>query len=224
VTIVVGFRCSDGVVICADQQHTAPGAYKFNHKKLSYEEFDEFTAAFAYAGMPGIAKEAHEKITAALRQTPVSQTAIQTVQATTDAVLSQMGRLYTDLDLQMLIGVTSLRERADLLKFDGKAVHLADDFSCLAYGDSSLIRFLSDKLYSKGMNTKTGMNLGIYLVKKAEDYIDGCGGPIDVTVLGSSECSYSVYAPQLIQERVQRMEKQERLLADLLIRKPFSST
>jgi 20S proteasome alpha/beta subunit len=224
VTIVVGFRCSDGIVICADRQITASGAFKYHQTKISSEEFDTFTAVFAYAGLPGIAKEVHDKIASLLRQLTLEDTAIRTVQETTDSVLSAMGRLYTDLNLQMLIGVTSQNEGADLLKFDGKAVHPAENFNYLAYGESSLIRFLSEKLYSKEMNTKTGMDLGIYLVKKAEDYIDGCGGPIDVVILDQSERSTHWFSQKVIQERLQKMEMQERLLTDLLIRKPFSST
>lgn len=224
VTIVVGFRCSDGIVICADRQITSEGAFKYHEPKISVEEFDAFSAVFAYAGLPGLAQEVHAKVTQTLRQAAAEENIIETVRETTDAILSNMGRLYNELNLQMLIGVNSWAEGTDLLKFDGKAVHVARNFEYLAWGESSLIRFLSDKLYSTEITTKSGVDLGIYLVKKAEDYIDGCGGPIDVVVLEPVERSYKKFSQSFVEERLRKMEAQERLLGDLLIRKPFSSS
>lgn len=219
VTIVVGFRCVDGIVICADQQVTASGAFKYHEPKISKEDFDNFTAVFSYAGSPEQANEVHDKICTVLHNTPIEKDVIEIVRATTEGILADMTRWYTELDLQMLIGVNSWREGVDLLKFGGKGVYVAR-----AFGDSSLIRFLADKLYSKSLTVKSGMDLAIYLVKKAEDYIDGCGGPIDVIALEPIDRSYKRVSQDFTQQRLTKMEAQEKFLADLLIRKPFSSS
>lgn len=223
-TIVVGFRCSDGIVLGADRQITATGAFKYHEPKYRIENFDTFTAVFAYAGLPGMAQEIHDKISAGLVGIGPDRAGVESVRQVTENVLSEMGRLYTDLQVQMLIGVTSWQGGTDLLKFDGKAVHVARDFEYLGFGDSSLIRFLADSLYTKHLTVSTGMDLAIYLVKKAEDYIDGCGGPIDVISLEPVDRSCKRLAQHYIQDRLRKMEGQEKLLLDLLIRKPFSST
>lgn len=224
VTIVIGFRCVDGIVICADQQITAAGAFKYHEPKISAEDFETFTAVFAYAGLPGLAQEVHNKVCAVLHNTSIEAAVIGSVREIAESVLSDMGRLYTDLQLQMLIGVNSWQEGAELLKFDGKAVHVARHFECLAFGDSSLVRFLAEKLYARTLDVKAGMDLAIYLVKKAEDYIDGCGGPIDVAALEPTDRSYRRLSQSFIQQRIAKMEAQEKLLTGLLIQKPLSST
>lgn len=223
-TIVVGFRCVDGIVMCADRQITAAGAFKYHEPKISKEDFDNFSAVFSYAGSSELANEVHDKICSSLHKTPITKDVIEIVRETTEGILSDMARWYTDLDLQMLIGVNSWQEGVDLLKFGGKGVYVARDFEYLAFGDSSLIRFLADKLYSKTMDIKAGMDLAIYLVKKAEDYIDGCGGPIDVAALEPIDRSYNRLSQGFIQQRLAKMEAQEKALTDLLIRKPFASS
>jgi len=144
------------------EQITASGAFKYHEPKISAEDFDNFTAVFSYAGSPGLAQEVHNKICAVLHQTPIEEGVVGSVREITENILTDMGRLYADLQLQMLIGINSWQEGTDLLKFDGKAVHVARDFEYLAFGDSSLVRFLADKLYSKTMDVHTGMNLAIY--------------------------------------------------------------
>lgn len=224
VTIVVGFRCTNGIVMCADRQVTGHGAFKYHEPKISAEQFDTFTALFGYAGDPSLAREVHDKICAVLRNTPLPNQIVGSVRDITEAVLSGMERWYTGLDLEMLIAVNSWEEGTDLLKFSGKAVYIARDFEYLAFGDSSLIRYLADKLYTKRLDVNAGADLAIYMVKKAEDYIDGCGGPIDVAVLEPTDRSYKRLSQGFIDQCIAKMEAQEKLLLDLLIRKPFSST
>ena len=224
-TIVIGFRCVDGIVICADRQITAPGAFKYHEPKISTEDFETFTAIFAYAGFPELAHEVHDKICAELHSIEPQDHIIETVRDVTAQILtSSLDRLFNSLDLQMLVGVNSCSEGTDLMKFGGKGVYVARDFEYLAYGDSSLVRFLGDKLYTKTFTVKQGMDMAIYLVKKAEDYIDGCGGPIDVYGLEPVDRSVKRFSQKYIQERLSKMEGQEKLLRSLLIEQPFSST
>ena len=185
-TIVLGFRCTDGVVICADQQITAPGAFKYHQTKITVEDFEGFSAVFAYAGQPGLALEVHDKIAKVLRDLGEQESVSDAVRQSVDSVLSDMGRLYTQLELQMLIGTTAVHQKAALVGFDGKSVHAALPFNYLGIGESSLIRFLAQKLYTTKIDIRVGVDLGAYLIKKAEDYIDGCGGPIDVVTMADN--------------------------------------
>src|SRR5438874_12034650 len=59
VTIIAGFRCREGIVICADTQETVSGLSKRNTPKLRFEpsggphEGDSLAAAFCGAGDNG---------------------------------------------------------------------------------------------------------------------------------------------------------------------------
>jgi 20S proteasome alpha/beta subunit len=222
-TIVLGFRCTDGVIICADQQITAPGAFKYHQTKIKVEHFDSFAAVFAYSGLPGLALEVHDKIANTLRKMSADQPVSKIVRETADNVLSNMGRLYTELELQMLIGTSARDEKAALVRFDGKSVHAAVDFNYMGVGESSLIRFLAQKLYTSKIDLEIGADLGAYLIKKAEDYIDGCGGPIDVVAVGD-DYAVKKWSHAIVQERIRAMERQEAGLQAFLITKPFSPT
>jgi 20S proteasome alpha/beta subunit len=133
-----------------------------------------------------------------------------------------MGRQFSDMQLQLFIGHGGAIKDSQLLKFDGKGLHKADNYGFLGVGDSALLRFLAETLYLTDLSEDEGMNLAIYLIQKATDYIDWCGGPIDVGFMNwAQEC---VMLPQdEIQRRIKSMEKQESKLTDLIIRQPFSS-
>ncbi len=160
---------------------------------------------------------------AAVRLLPGEPTGAQ-VKDIVDEVLSNLGRLYTQTDypLQLLIVLAAWLEKPVLLKFDGRALHDADNFNCLGVGNSPFIRFLSDTLYSPEMDTRTGISLAAYIVRKAEQYIDWCGGRIDVVAITDYE-DFCAWVPEdEIREIVTQMEQQEALLPNLLLRDPFS--
>jgi hypothetical protein len=76
-------------------------------------------------------------------------------------------------------------------------------------------------LYSAELTVKIGSGLATYLVKKAPQYVDACGEPIDVMVLSESGCE--TISPERIKADIQKMEDQEAFLFTLLIQTPFSS-
>jgi 20S proteasome alpha/beta subunit len=214
-TVVVGLRCESGIVLCADQQVSAPGAFKYNECKINTETISDESVIFAYSGLPSLAREAREKITKKLEGVRVSY---DSVYRASDEVLTDMGRLYAQMELQMLIGTAVLFEESTLLKFDGKGLHVADDYNFLGVGDSSLLRFLAEAMYSKQMNNTDAVNLAIYLVRKAEKYIDGCGGPIDAAILHWGDEICEMLSNAEVQDRIKQMERQETALTDLIVR------
>jgi 20S proteasome alpha/beta subunit len=218
-TIVLGFKCEGGIVLCADQQISAPDAFKYHERKITAVESGVCKVIFGYSGLPSLAREAQEKITKGLHDAGTRING-ELVHSITDDVLTNMGRHYTDIQLQLLIATCVWLEQPELLKFDGKGLHKADDFNYLGIGDSSLIRYLAKTHYSETLDIDAGLNLGIYLVRKAEQHIDHCGGPIDITYLADWDDSCTFMPEEEVEKRVKEMEKQERLLTNLL----FSET
>jgi 20S proteasome alpha/beta subunit len=219
-TIVAGFRCTDGIVLCADQQVSAVGSHKYFETKIVARDGFIESIAFAYSGLPSLAREAREKMMKILKEIELSNDAVYEA---ADQVLTNMGRQYADVELQLLIGVVVMAEEPALIKFDGKGLHTAHNVSFLGIGDSSLVRFLADTMYSPEMTTKEALDLGIYIVHKAEQYIDHCGGPIDVLTLNES-CACTLLSELEVQEKIKKLEAQEVYLGDLIFRRPpFSS-
>jgi 20S proteasome alpha/beta subunit len=219
-TIVAGFRCADGIVLCADQQVSAVGSHKYFETKIVARDGFIESIAFAYSGLPSLAHEAREKMMKILKEVNLSNDAVYEA---ADQVLTNMGRQYADVELQLLIGVVVMSEEPALIKFDGKGLHMADNISFLGIGDSSLVRFLADTMSSSTMTIKEAVDLGIYIVQKAEQYVDHCGGPIDVLTLNES-CACTLLSEMEIQAKIKQMEAQEVYLGDLIFRRPpFSS-
>jgi hypothetical protein len=144
-TIVVGLRCSGGLVIGADQQISAAGAFKYNERKIFDETQDWWTMTLAYSGLPGLAKEVWEKTTKQARQLG-SEASNDNLRQIFDDVLTGMGRQYSVMELQFIVALTAGFDNSELLKFDGTSLHRADNFNYLGIGDSSLIRFLSQSM------------------------------------------------------------------------------
>ena len=218
-TAVVGLRCKDGLVICADRQVTSPGSFRHEEEKISIARSLGESLVFAYSGLSGLAREAREKIIL-----KCSDMDANTVYDAADSVLTEMRRSYSDLKLQLLIGIMKSGRRSTLLKFDEKGLYLADDFNFLGVGDSGLFRFLADAMYSTEMNVTEGSALALYITSKAERYIDGCGGPIDLAILRHKQSDCATLPQQEIMNTIQAMERQESLFTDLIVREPFSSS
>jgi 20S proteasome alpha/beta subunit len=219
-TAVANLRWGNGIVLCADRQITQPGGHKYYEQKISIERIQNQDIVFAYSGLPSLALEAREKIVKKLTQIHFSEEHLYEI---CDDVFTNMGRQYTDMNLQMFISNPSVFEDPRSLRFDGKGLHRSENVSFLGVGDSSLLRYLVDMLYIPDMGPNDAINLAIYLVRKAEDYVDGCGGPIDLGIMDCGDDSCRMLSQDEIDTRLKRMEKQEGLLRDLILKSPFSS-
>jgi 20S proteasome alpha/beta subunit len=226
VTIAAGFCCTNGIVLCADRQFTTSGLYKYHDKKIITETGDAWSATFAFSGSPVFADEIRQKVVVVLNQKHADEIRAPYVQEVLDDVLTSTSRLYIsgEIELQLLVGLAVLFESPELLHFDGRALRIVENgCAYVGGGETSIVRYLSDLLYSPSLSTAEASSLAAYLVKKTEQYVDGVGGPIDVVVLNSfGECEWLPEAT--INERITRIEKRERQIFDLLIRQPSASS
>jgi 20S proteasome alpha/beta subunit len=164
----------------ADRQVTFPEGYKYEEQKILCSEAVDWRVLLTYAGDPGFAKEVHQDLPRRLNIENVnSQVAHQKI----DEILTGMGRPYGDVGTSLLIAVHVKEENACLWKFDGKWLHSADGFDCLGVGDSSLIRYLSHTLYSCDMTVENGAKVAVYLISRANKYVDKCSGGPDIVAL-----------------------------------------
>ncbi|MGD0324615.1 MAG: hypothetical protein ABSD45_12850 [Terriglobia bacterium] len=169
----------------------------------------------AYAGLPQLAKEAKDKIARALEDINIGLTKgrvdADTVYKIADEVLTGMGRHYADLNLQMLIAVSSLSDiftPLQMFVFDSKGLYPADTLQLLGLGDSSLLRYLYDTAYPPKMDTRLGARLAIYMVENAKKYIDHCGGKTDLIIIKEGRKWYSAddFAIEAISEAASRSQ------------------
>ncbi len=181
---VIGIACTDGIILAADQQISLPDYCKRHESKITGPQGQDWTVLFAYSGSPSLMKEVSGRIQDRINST-TPDVEIHAVHAVAESVLDAMNYRFAELDLDLLIAVTS-PSGIGLLRFDGKgkALYVATGIEILGVGDSSLLRYFSDRLYEEG---KTDLSLGaplaLYMVEKAKAYVNHCGGPTDLLII-----------------------------------------
>jgi hypothetical protein len=185
-TIALGLPSQEGLLICADEEVSARGGDKYYEERISCVDLFGSALVSSYGGSSDLWKEAVEKISRRLLelQGPEEEGDVcvipQQIYDTADEVFTGMGR---PSNLQMLIGVGGVFNSPELFVFDQGAIHRAAGITCVGAGESSLIRYLAESLYSPSMTLEAAKNLGIYLISKAAQYINGVGAPIDAVVI-----------------------------------------
>ncbi len=183
-TAVVGIPCINDVVVAADRQVSAPDYFKYYESKIHVQRGTGWCVVYAYAGDPGLWKEARERIAREVEAAPSQDVSPDTVRAISGDVLTDIGQRHIEVNLDLFIA-TSSPNCLELLRFDGnsKALHVCDRLSFMGVGDSSLMRYWSDSMYSPEIDTDTGIVIGSYLIDKAKSYVDHCSGITDLIVV-----------------------------------------
>jgi 20S proteasome alpha/beta subunit len=224
-TIALGLPCREGLLICADQEVSAPGGDKFYEERISCVDLFGSALVSSYGGSSGLWKEAIEKISRRLLelQGPEEEGDVcvtpQAIYETADEVFTGMGR---PASLQMLIGVGGVFNTPELFVFERGAMHRAAGITCVGAGELSLVRYLAENLYSASMNLESAKNLGIYLIAKAAQYVSGVGAPMDAVVIAGHQPEW--LGDTEIKEREAATLAREKALLKQILTPPSSAT
>jgi 20S proteasome alpha/beta subunit len=181
-TIAVGMLCSDGIVLAADRQITLTDVHKYQEQKIFPIDGGDWLAVLTYAGDPGFVKEVQQRLVNGLNREEI-KVDCRAIHDALEEILTSLGRQYGDVGTELLVAAYADHEPAQLWKFDGRSIHSAYGFSCLGVGDSSLISYLSKALFHSDLTIREGIRIAVYLVSKANEFIDKCGGGPDIATL-----------------------------------------
>jgi 20S proteasome alpha/beta subunit len=221
-TIAVGFLCGNGehLILAADRQITAQDAYKIRRKKYATNKQKYVEIACFYSGEPGTFSEFMQKVEDFLNTQPSVTPEI--VQDAIETTLEKMKLRDPSLEPRfwLLAGISDLFASPKLIVFDGKSVFKATDgVHIIGCGDTSLINYLSDQLHRSDMSKNQGIALGAYLIKKATQYVDGCGEPIDIIHYDAG--GFDIIKKEKIDNAIQTIETHEKLLFTRLVHDLF---
>jgi 20S proteasome alpha/beta subunit len=189
-SMALGLPCRDGLVICADEQILVPGGNKSIEERISCVDLYGSVLVSSYAGPTELWREATDKIAHYLigLQGPEEEGDVcvtpHAIYETADEVFASMGR---PASLQMMMAVGGVFNSPELFVFERGAMYRTTGFVCLGGGESSVVRFLADNLYSSSMALEVAKSLGIYLVAKASQYMEKVGAPIDCIVVAGHQ-------------------------------------
>jgi len=203
-TVALGFRCEDGIVLCADTQITKEGALKYYQKKtFLVEGSDRWSVGFTYSGNPDVMDLVIEKMRERFLPDGIEvydekgerniylEPTIGVVREIVEEVLIQVSKKHKkEMDsLEMLCAVSIAGKALEMFRTKRTLVAEAQ-WECLGIGDSPLIRYLAEVFNWPHMSTKQALLLAVYMVQQAKKYVDGCGGDTDAIIFdrkGSGE-------------------------------------
>lgn len=193
VTIIAGFKCEEGVVVCADTQETL-GTAKRSVPKLRFEPFDNKTetedhasnlaVAFCGAGDgPFIDKLVNEAWRAA-KQQPDLPSVCDAIEESIVRQYMRFGKVYQSgacPEVQLIYGV-KMDGESRLFDASGPIVNEKHEYDSGGQGHY-MADFLASKMHHTHLNIRQCAILAAYVLHEAKDHVDGCGGDSQIAVL-----------------------------------------
>ncbi len=216
-TVGLGFLVSDAVILASDRQMTQSEWNKFPETKMFHDHDSERIIAMVAGDELGLAKE----IWWELIKHPITD--YESLKAALTEVLDSKGRLNIDLPLQLLCGIATKTDTY-LLEFRGRAIYpVMDEFGLICSGDSSLIHYLTRNINLVMESPDYGVTVATYLLKRAEEFIATCHGPMDMIVLKPGPKSDRILNEQIEEIDKRLKDKHFNLFYDLFsLSPPFS--
>jgi hypothetical protein len=202
VTIVAGFKCRGGVVLCADTQETTGEGPKKSVPKLRFEsgpvpnvadrrmEKHDLAAAFCGAGHGPFIDKIIDRAWAAVRSAPDLYEACDAAEDAIKSTYEEFGRIYQQGQCphaEILYGIT-LGGRSRLFSAYGPIVNEQEGYVSRGIG-YYLADFLASRMYASHLTARQCVILAAYILFQAKEHVEGCGGDSHIAVLRDAESS-----------------------------------
>lgn len=174
-TIAAGFLCTDGILLCADTEHTGWAA-KSHHSKVDHFEVPGGKVCFALSGASALAWSAIQECSKQLQAAP-SNDLVADIETILDAeyrrnVLGHPN--YTDFDYSLLLGIWIPNEHPRLYFTTATAITEVKEFQCIGIGAELASYLIRPGFY--GLTLRSAAALAAYTLGSVKDSIRGCGG------------------------------------------------
>jgi 20S proteasome alpha/beta subunit len=219
-TVGIGFGCADGLILGADRQMTRSGLNKFHEEKVFHTLTREYALVLVGADDLNLAKEVWNKL---LRASLIPD--VQAIRECFEGILNDLGRFYTDLPIQLILGVAT-KDKTALFEFRGRGLREVSDwgeFCVIGIGDASLTRYLAKRIEFFWMNLNEGIVAATYILKRTEEFVDMCSGPMDIVTLSIGP-QLQLFDPALVDKLDERIRQNhlKAFTALLSLSPPFS--
>jgi 20S proteasome alpha/beta subunit len=199
VTIGVGFKCIDGIVLASDTQYTRGSIKTQGPKLFPLSDTPELAVALAGAGRVPFMKRACEKIEAALKA--LVEPALEDVRTTIERALVDFFHYYIypmpspereQSGFELIAGVWTRKDGFGLFKTEDVTVtpvtKHGSAYCSIGYGQY-VSEYALGLTFQPGINMENAKFIAALCVKAAKDYVDYCGGRTQIITLGEIEGS-----------------------------------
>jgi len=205
VTIVAGFKCWEGVVLCADTQETIAEISKRNIPKLIFEpktsygktkalHDDDLAVAFCGAANNGpfvdkLVQNAWEDSQAGTNLDEVCTLIERSIELT----YKKFGQIYQAgycPSAELIYGVKMFGS-SKMFSASGPVVVEQTRYAT-GGGGYYMADFLSSRMYTEHLSLRQCVILAAYILFQAKEHVDGCGGESHIAILRNHGVSGSV--------------------------------
>jgi len=188
VTIAAGFRCNDGVVLCADTEMTIPGWINFPGTKIRMKFKLESRPVCTFAGAVPFCEMFAGKILGCIASAEKSKTNLLTaIEEETLKIHKRFSgeeyEAYSSLLLSLWAGKEAQSPRR--LYEIGQGILAPVSSSCLGTG-RSVGQGMVTELFRQDMSMKQGALMATYLLSEAKTYAEGCGKESQILLLSDN--------------------------------------
>jgi 20S proteasome alpha/beta subunit len=196
VTIIAGFKCNDGIVLCADTQETIehskrqvpklrlePSPYIASAKQVLTGK--DLAVAFCGAGSGPFIDKLVDRAWQSAKDATGLDDACRRIDESIQNMYKEYGQIYQFLggcpQVEIIFGV-KMEGKSRLFKADGPIVNEKDRYESGGIG-YYMADFLASKMYNYNLTVNQLIVLSLYVVFEAKEHVDGCGGESHLAVL-----------------------------------------
>jgi hypothetical protein len=191
-TIAIGFRCTDGLVVCADTEETIGNLTSNTQKIRFYWHTDKFAVVMTGAGTSNYIDNALEDITDGLTSlgqftwTDLYKNIKSSYLNFFDTTLKPWAAYPQDQrpDIELILAISIKGQVWRLLRISGTALTLMHRFCCAGIG-ILVSQKLCKELYNPALTTRQMASLAIHILGETKSGVSGCGGNSDIIMLDS---------------------------------------
>jgi 20S proteasome alpha/beta subunit len=189
VTIIAGFSCSEGIVVCADTQETISHS-KRHVSKLRYEfgpgqaKGQGLAAAFCGAGYGPFIDKLVDQAWKEAEHAKSLDEASELIAQSIENSYEKYGRIYQVgqcPSVELIYGV-KMNGRSSLFSADGPIVNEKERYHSSGAG-YYMADFLASRMYGNDLDIHQCVILAAYILFQAKEHVDGCGGDSQIAVL-----------------------------------------
>ncbi len=226
-TIIAGFRCKKGVVLCADTQETVGNVSKRNVPKLRFERTPRVMATLGGTDLAAVFCGATDngafvdKLVDSAWVAARTQHSIEDVSAAIECSIKDTYREFGEIYqlgycpyAELIYGV-KVNGESRLFAAAGPVVNKKDEY-CTGGVGTYMADFLAERMYDITLTIQQCVILAAYILFQAKEHVDGCGGKSHIAILREDAPSGFVDSRR-IESITENLEKADRQIGRPLL-------
>ena len=198
-TILAGFKCSGGIVVCADTQETIEHSKRSvpklrvevppHWKGYNGEIYDsDLAVAFCGAGDGPFIDKLIDTAWGKMRTTDNLDDACRIADESITSTYAKYGQIYQPgycPQVELIFGI-KMQGQSKLFTANGPIVNESVGFVSQGVG-GYMADFLASRMFRPGLSYRQGIILAAYILFQAKEHVDGCGGDSHIALLRDDE-------------------------------------